>query len=133
MKKILLCSALLCLLFACDTPNDDIPYRKVGFMVNIASTNLSYVGGYEYFTGGVKGIVVYRGDMNTFYAYDRACPHDWRDGGRVEMVESFYLCDSLCGSKFLILDGSPVSGPAEAPLHRYNAELTDDFTLRVYN
>ena len=126
---------LVCLvcLAGCQTPDDNIPYRKINFTVSIPSTGLVNVGGYEYFTGGVNGIVVYRFDMQTFLAYDRACPHDWQRGGRVEVVQSAYLSDSLCGSMFTILDGMPLSGPAETPLRMYQTFMPDEFTLRVFN
>ncbi len=118
---------------SCKTPEDNIPYRKINFTVSIPSTGLVNVGGHEYFTGGVNGIVVYRFDMGTFLAYDRACPHDWDKGGRVEVVNSAYLYDSLCGSMFNILDGMPISGPAETPLRMYQTFMPDEFTLRVFN
>ena len=118
---------------ACESQQPEIPYRKVRFNVSIPSTQLNYVGGYEYFTGGVSGIVVYRSDMNSYLAYDRACPHDWQDGGRVEVINSIFLYDSLCGSMFNILDGSPIGGPATGFLRPYSTYVEDEFTLRVYN
>lgn len=133
MRRLVSLLGLLLMVTACDRTEDDIPYRKINFTVSIPSTALINVGGYEYFTGGVNGIVVYRFDMNTFMAYDRACPHDWRQGGRVQMVNSAYLYDSLCGSMFNILDGMPLSGPAKTPLRMYQTFMPDEFTLRVYN
>lgn len=117
----------------CKTPENTIPYRKIHFTVSVPSTDLINVGGYAYFTGGVQGVVVYRFDMQTFLAYDRACPHDWDKGGRVKMINSVYLYDSLCGSMFNILDGAPVSGPAETPLRAYQTYLESEFSLRVFN
>ena len=133
IKRTMLFGALLLLLTTCRTPEDTIPYKRIHFNVSIPSTDLINVGGYEYFTGGVSGIVVYRFDMNTFLAYDRACPYDWDKGGRVDVVNSIYLYDSLCSSMFNILDGSPISGPAETPLRMYQTFMEDEFTLRVYN
>lgn len=133
LKKTLLFSAVLLSVMSCRTPEDTIPYKRIHFSVSIPSTNLINVGGYEYFTGGVSGIVVYRFDMNTFLAYDLACPYDWEKGGSVRVENSIYLYDSLCGSIFNILDGSPVAGPAETPLRMYQTFMEDEFTLRVYN
>ena len=130
VKILLFLSLLAC---SCDNTPEEIPYRKLRFNVPIAATRLNDVGGYEYFTGGISGVVIYRFDMYTFYAYDRACPHDWKEGGKVEMVNSIFLYDSLCGSMFNVLDGSPISGPAESPLRPYSTLLEDEFTLRVYN
>ena len=38
-----------------------------------------------------------------------------------------------CGSMFNILDGMPLSGPAETPLRMYQTFMPDEFTLRVFN
>ncbi len=115
-----------------DTP---IPYTKVDFNVNIHTNNLIHIGGYEYFSGGISGIIIYRLDMNTFYAYDRACPFDWQEGGRVEVdsIDKFTLIDYKCGSTFNILNGYPIDGLSNRPLRIYNASLINDITLRVYN
>ena len=133
LRLLLLCVFLMLGAVSCKSPESTIPYRKIHFTVSVPSTDLINVGGYEYFTGGVQGVVVYRFDMHTFLAYDRACPHDWDKGGRVKMINSVYLYDSLCGSMFNILDGAPVSGPAETPLKAYQTYLEDEFTLRVFN
>ncbi|MGI6292398.1 MAG: Rieske (2Fe-2S) protein [Bacteroidales bacterium] len=133
MRKLGAVIGISLLMNACDMQNTTIPIRHVNFTVSINSTNLIHVGGHEYFTGGISGIVVYRFDMTTFYAYDRACPYDWEEGGRVSVVNST-LYDSLCGSSFNILNGYPYSNSkAELPLRHYQATLIDDFTLQVYN
>ena len=124
----------ICMLFsACETQYTTIPTRDVNFTVSLNTTNLIHIGGYEYFTGGISGIIIYRFDMTTFYAYDRACPYDWEDGGRITLDDN-KLYDSLCGSTFNILNGYPYSGSkAELPLRQYQTTLIDDFTLQVYN
>ncbi|MBO4738169.1 MAG: hypothetical protein J5606_01260 [Bacteroidales bacterium] len=134
-KRFLLIGIFCCILLSCNHNNQVVPYARVNFSVNTTSTNLIHVGGYEYFTGGVSGIFVYRSDMLTFHAYDRACPYDWENGGRVEVDtnNNFILIDYKCGSKFNILDGYPLSGKAEEPLQEYNAQMIDDIYLRVYN
>lgn len=133
MKKVYILLGMCMFISACETEYTTIPMRKVNFTVSINATNLVHVGGYEYFTGGISGIVVYRFDMTTFYAYDRACPYDWEDGGRVSMVD-FKLYDSLCGSSFNVLNGFPYSdSKATLPLRQYKTMLIDDLTLQVYN
>ncbi len=133
MKKLRLIIVIALILSACNTTNTSIPIRHVNFTVAINSTNLIHVGGHEYFTGGISGIVVYRFDMTTFYAYDRACPYDWEDGGRVSVVGAT-LYDSLCGSSFNILNGYPYSNSKAAlPLRQYQTTLINDFTLQIYN
>lgn len=127
----------VCTMLACDTYNHpSIPYRKVDFTIypnDVMYYKLNTYGGYEYFTGGVNGIVVYRLDEWTFHAYDRACPYDWdaHESWIKVHPNGIMLIDSVCGSVFNILDGNVISGPARWPLRKYNTRY-DGQSLRVY-
>lgn len=139
MRKILVTSLLLVLfLTTCDmTYHQTIPYKKVDFTIypnDVMYYRLNTYGGYEYFTGGVSGIVVYRVDEWNFVAYDRSCSYDWEESGSwIKMhPNGIMLVDSLCGSTFNILDGTPVSGPAEWPLREYRTRY-DGYQLRVFS
>jgi uncharacterized protein YbaR (Trm112 family) len=120
---------------SCQGGVSTIPHTRVNFTVPIYSTNLIHVGGYEYFTGGISGVVVYRLDMSTFCVYDRACPYDWDENGYVIYdPATLQLKCQQCGSTFNILDGFPMmNSKAEAPLRSYKSVLIDDMTLQVYN
>jgi nitrite reductase/ring-hydroxylating ferredoxin subunit len=143
MKGIIIKSAgvflsLLLLCSSCRTVNDDIvPYAKVSFNISLNIGNLVHVGGCESYSGGVRGVVVYRLDMTTFYAYDRACPHDWKSGGRVVYnTNTMMLKCEECGSCFSILNGYPMSDTitvATTPLRAYQARMIDDYTLHISN
>lgn len=138
MKKILWVFPILLLLISCDTYNHPtIPNASVDFTIypnDAIYYKLNTYGGYEYFTGGVNGIIVYRLDEWTFYAYDRACSYDWEESGSWLYVSpsGLTLVDSLCGSTFNILDGSVISGPAKWPARKYNTRY-DGMKLRVYS
>ncbi len=124
------------LLFAsCGGGVNTIPYTKVNFTVPVYSTNLIHVGGYEYFTGGISGVVAYRLDMNNFCVYDRACPYDWDDDGYVIFDPgTLQLKCEACGSTFNILNGYPMSdSKADIFLQSYQSRLIDEITLHVYN
>jgi Rieske Fe-S protein len=99
---------------------------------DITYADLLYPGGYMYFTGGVNGIVIYRVDYNNFVAYDRACPYDWEDNDSWLWVadDGLTLIDSACGSRYNILNGDPIDGPATLPL-RYYKTIYDGMRLRV--
>jgi hypothetical protein len=115
----------------------DIPNVYVNLSLDISSTfyiELNNVGGWVNLTGGYRGITVYRSSYDTFVAFERCCPYDADvDAAMVEVDASgLTLTDSICGSTFLILDGSVVNGPATVPLKQYRADFDGDI-LRIYN
>lgn len=139
MRKLIAICLLTVLVFtACDNINHPtIPYRKVDFTIypnDVMYYRLNTYGGYEYFTGGIGGIIVFRLDEWTFKAYDRSCSFDWEETGSwIWMHPSgIMLVDSLCGSVYNILDGTVISGPARWPLREYHTRY-DGVRLRVYN
>lgn len=139
MRKLLIILCLAApLLVCCDMYNHPtIPNAKVDFIIypnDVMYYRLNTYGGYEYFTGGVNGIVVYRLDEWTFMAYDRACSYDWENHESWLWVapDGLRLVDSLCGSTFNILDGNVLGGPAIYPARRY-ATRFDGARLRIYS
>lgn len=123
---------------SCKKDDDQwIPNIYVNFQINPNSTeflDLNLIGGYTYVTGGVKGIVIYREDMETFKAYDRACPYDYDVEGSTILMDSsgLILVDTLCGSSFIIIDGSVIRGPATRGLKQYRTYYNGDY-LHIYN
>ncbi|SRR5574344_196147 len=138
IKPIFYILSLFVLLNQCKGyDHETIPSVSVNFTIypdNVNYLDLNHIGGYMYFTGGVAGIIVYRIDQTTFMAYDRACPYDWEDTDAwIEVEESgLTLIDKNCGSRFNILDGSVINGPAQYPLLYYKTSY-DGRRLRVYN
>ena len=138
MKKILIAICLvLPLLVCCDIYQNPIPYVKLDFFVypnDVMYHQLNTYGGYVYVTGGVNGIIIYRLDEWTFFAYDRACPHDFENHDSWLWVapDGLRLVDSLCGSTYNILDGSIVEGGDGYPVIQYYTQY-DGTNLRVYN
>ena len=124
------------LLFSNCKKNDNaVPYVYVNFYVSLSSpqfSSLTSVGGWVYVTGGVKGIVIYRNSIEEFCAFDRACTNK----PAVERVNvepnGITAIDSVCGSRFLLIDGSVVNGPARISLTRYKTYFTGT-TLQVTN
>lgn len=114
-----------------------IPNVKVNFTIfpdDVQYYKLNFIGGYEYFTGGVAGIIVYRIDYQTFVAYDRACPYDWENADSWLVVDEsgIMITDPECGTRFNILDGSVIDGPSQYPLKYYKTNY-DGRRLRIYN
>lgn len=132
---------LLCLLvfsFSCqkDAEHATIPTVTVDIYVDVTSTiymQLGMVGGYEYIVGGYKGIVVYRLSEDEFVAFDRACSYDPTNSCRLQMNSTgIELEDSCCTSKFEIIDGSVMKGPATVSLKQYHTSF-DGANLHIFN
>lgn len=90
-------------------------------------------GGWVYVTGGVKGILVYRKSPTDFVAFERTCTYDPNTNALLKVQsDNVTIKDTVCGSKFLILDGSVTQGPAALGLKTY-ATTYDGTTLHIYN
>jgi len=114
-----------------------VPNVYVNFQIDPNSTmylSLNMPGGWAYITGGVSGIIIYRADQDNFKAFDRACPYDYDvEGSLVEVDPSgLVMIDSLCGSRYIITDGSVLNGPSTRGLKTYRTSY-DGRLLYVYN
>ena len=107
-----------------DSQPNEIPVVAVNIAIDPNSTEfirLNSVNGWEYLTGGYRGIIVYRSSINGFMAYERACPYDWNSTTTRLVVDSSGIttyCPS-CKSKFILFDGSPYGGPSPYPMKQY--------------
>lgn len=96
----------------------------MNFFIDPNSTeylDLNAPGGWVYVTGGYRGILIYRLTITEFLAYERTCPYDPEiPEARVEVEESEVTCACpVCGSKYILLDGSPFEGPSPYLLKQY--------------
>ncbi len=128
-------------LLSCDKQkeNNPVPYKYINIFLNPNSTqyqDLNTVGGWVYLTDGVggKGLIVYRLAIDQFVAFDRTCTYDPDIIDAVVDVEAsgLTLIDSVCGSKFLIIDGSVTNGPATIGLKQYFTDY-DGQMLHIYS
>ncbi len=126
MKKLfpILSVMLMLIPLSCDKENENpVPYVYVNFSVNIGTTQiieLNNIGGYAYFSGGFRGIIIYRTSDSEFKAYDRACPfHPHEDNAFVRVDQAWLATCPECGSMFELNFGSVVDGPSKHPLREY--------------
>lgn len=125
--------------YSCKKDNDQIPEVLVDIQVNINNPgyySLQAVGGWMYFDGGSRGILVYRRSQDEFMAYDRHCPYDPGNScGKVNVDTSnnVMAVDPCCSSTFLLTDGSVVSGSAPRGLKQYMVYWDGMSMLRIYN
>lgn len=135
-KKVFL--AIFTLIIACKKSSDQIPVTSVDFYIYLTQPDfqsLNTVGNFVYVTGGVKGIIVYHKTIDEFIAFERACPYDPNVSAAIVTVDStgLGLVDYHCGSKFNILDGSVVNGPASYPVRQYYCEYDGVSSIHIYN
>ena len=114
-----------------------IPYVPVNFQLTVANPDfarLQAVGGWVYITGGSRGIIVYRASPDEFRAYDRHCTFLVEDGCQtsVDNTDITAVDSDCCLSKFLIVDGAPIDGPANIGLQQYNTQFNGN-TLWITN
>jgi nitrite reductase/ring-hydroxylating ferredoxin subunit len=93
------------------------------------------VGGYIYKDNeGYKGLILFRLLPDEFAVYERCCPYDPdKTGAMITADPSNTTCTCpVCGSKFILYDGSPYGGPSPYSLMQYRWDY-DGEVLRVYN
>lgn len=121
-----------------------LPHVDVNIQIFPNSTqylDLNSVGGFVYLTANFpsRGIIVYRISDSDFIAFERTCPHDpdaccegTQCARLVVDISRLTISDSCCGSVYLILDGSNISGSSQYPLKQYHSSY-DGVTLRIYD
>ena len=125
------------ILFSCKKESDTIPLVEVNLVIypnDPQYINLQIVSGWEYITGGSRGLLVYRYGQDEFRAYDRHCTYNPLDEcGKVEVDSSnIIVTDLCCGSEFSIIDGIVIKEPAVVPLKQYQTTF-DGNALRIFN
>ena len=126
---------------SCKRDKDDelqVPRVATNLTINLnlpQYSPLNNPGGWAYVTGGSRGIIVYRVSTEEFSAFDRHCPYNVEEGCQVSVVDATIAEDTLCcHSRFEIIYGTPVSGPAEHTLQSFRTQFNPNANLlRIYN
>ena len=139
VRALLILWSVFFLAISCkkDEKPPEIPYVLVNFSLNPNSTQyiaLNVVNGWETVTGGYNGILIFRKSMDEFVAFERACPYDpLAAGAQVKVDKSGITCYCpVCGSKFIMNDGTPYEGPSHYTLKQYTT-VYDGVTLFIAN
>jgi nitrite reductase/ring-hydroxylating ferredoxin subunit len=137
IKYSLLFVSVFTLVFGCKNKYEGIPNISVDIYINIQNPqyqNLSGMGSWAYIEGGSKGIIVFNSDNENFLAYERHCPYDSQNScSRVSVDETnLFAVDSCCSSKYQLLNGSAIDGPASLPLIGYNTSF-DGNIIHIWN
>lgn len=126
------------ILFACTKEQEStVPSVPVNIRINLDNpgfNNLNSIGGTIYVDGGYRGIVVYRRGQAEFMAFERTCSYQSADTCAYVSLDSTIssVGCKCCSSRFQLLDGAPIKGPANASLRTYQTNLVDRY-LYIYN
>lgn len=127
------------LLTSCEkNGSNPVPSVPVSISLNLdlpAYNTLKSPGGWVYVNGGSKGIVVYR-NFDEFVAMDRHSTYDVEcDSAIVSVDENNFLQlnDACSDSKYNMLDGTVIEGPAKWGLRRYNTTWDGTYSVYIYN
>jgi len=138
MKLLLqiLLPTVVCL-YGCKNQYEGIPNVNVNVFINIQNPqyqNLSGMGSWAYIEGGSKGIIVFNLDNDNFLAYERHCPYQPENTcSKISVDETnLFAVDTCCSSKYQLIDGSVIDGPATLPLKRYNTSF-DGNIVNIWN
>ncbi len=159
IQRILNISAITCILFLAiislngckkDKNNNRVPLAIVDITIDPNSTlyqDLNVIGGWIYLdeSDGVnppsRGIIVYRNTDEQFMAFERTPPYkpdscctSTNTNCSKLVVGNYYpfVMDTCTGSKYLILDGTPVVSPSSVALGMYYTDYYGQF-LRIHN
>lgn len=141
--KIILLGSVLVFGFACkkktqqNNNNSNVPYTQVNITIypnDPLYFKVQTPGGWMYLNGGTNGIILYRKTASEFVALERTSTYYPEDPSALAKVQSdnFTCKDTVSGSKWQIVDGVVMSGPATIALKRYNTNY-DNNALRIYN
>jgi nitrite reductase/ring-hydroxylating ferredoxin subunit len=123
---------------SCERSNPSgIPYVPVNIQLTVSNpefVDLQAVGGWVEIGGGSMGIIIYRFSPEEFRAYDRHCTFLVDEYCRVSVDNTQITAHDAdcCDSKFLLVDGAPIDGPANIGLHQYNTSF-DGNSLLIFN
>lgn len=143
-KKIKIISAvLICVLaVACKkkaqpVQDNGVPYVPMNIVIypgDPLNFKIQTPGGWMYFNGGAGGLIVYRKTTTEFVVLDRTSTYDPDNyNARVKVQADAFTCkDTISGSKWQIIDGAVIAGPATMPLRLYNNTF-DGNALRITN
>lgn len=119
--------------------DNGVPYTPINIVIYVndpLNFKLQTPGGWMYFNGGASGLVVYRKTAADFVVLDRTSTYDPDNfDARVKVQSDAFTCkDTISGSKWQIVDGAVMSGPATLPLRLYaNTFESGTGTLRITN
>ena len=122
---------------SCGKETSNIPSVSVNFQAPLTDPRLSKLnspGGVVMISGyGVAGLILYHEPDGSYAAYDRCSSYQPEKKCAVTLDDTgLTVTDPCSGSKFSLLDGSPVKAPATKSLRTYLVSVSN-FQIFVTN
>lgn len=133
--QLLLGSLLFLAFSSCQEENwiSPIPYVLVDTTLNLSNQQflpLRIDGGYVEILGGYKGIIIYRQNVTTYRAFEKASPH------RTDEICAYVYVDPSglflregCDNSVYNFQGEPSGGVAQFPLRTYPTFLDGNYLI----
>jgi nitrite reductase/ring-hydroxylating ferredoxin subunit len=130
VKRIVLLIAIAFTCLSCGKSGNVIPNVAVNFQASLTDPRLSALnvpGGSVFISGyGVAGLILHREADGSYAAYDRCSTYLPQNHCAVTPDSGgFTVTDPCSGSKFSLIDGSPVKGPATVSLKSYYIDVSN--------
>jgi|SRR3569833_623354 len=137
MRKWCLAAVLMLCCFACGKGGNLVPSVAVSFEADVNDPRLAALkspGGAVIIPGyGVSGLIIYREADQSYAAYDACSSYLPQNHCAVKLDNNSLTCTDPCsGSKFSLIDGTPVKAPATRSLRVYNINVSN-FEIFVSN
>jgi nitrite reductase/ring-hydroxylating ferredoxin subunit len=120
-----------------DNQQGPIPFVPVNIYLALnepSNANLLPIGGWVYVNGGSKGLIVYHSNVDEYLAFDRNCTFEaYGQCVTLDVLPAEQATvDSCCNSKFSLLSGVVINGPATVGMVQYQTNLQGQ-VLHIYN
>ncbi len=130
MRKLLFLITITLCCLSCGKGGDVVPNVAVNFQASSLDPRLSALnvpGGAVLINGyGVAGLILYREPDGSYACYDRCSSYMPQNHCAVTLDQGgFTVTDPCSGSKFSLIDGTPVKGPATQALRSYSIEVSN--------
>jgi nitrite reductase/ring-hydroxylating ferredoxin subunit len=125
---------------SCKKEDDSqVPFVAVDITLNLDlpdNVPLLNPGGWLQITGGSRGIIIYRINLEEFVAFDRHCTFEAEKGCKITVSSESNVTaidNQCCNSVFSIIDGFAQSGNAKRQLKEYNTSFNGTNIVRIFN
>ena len=139
IRFYLLLVILSIILFGCKDNTEENPVQPayINFSLNLNDPefqDLKIPGNSIFVRSAGTSIVIYRSTVDEFVAYDRICTYEAKENILVVADSSAIMVKcTKCGSKYILIDGSPQDGPARHTLRPYNVTYDGGDYIHISN